>query len=87
MSRIEERDEIETQNNTSKSIDFNSHLESFKRRTEYDLPFTLTQTEDAMFLETDSMVTLEYHYFQNDCSYKRMEVMNEFFNDKGVLID
>ena len=62
-------------------------MEAFKLRTEYDLPFTLTQTEDAMFLEADSMITLEYHYFQNDCSYKKMEVTKEFWNDKGVLTD
>jgi len=87
MTRIVEHDAIEIQNNTSKSIDFNSHYDAFKLRTECDLPFTLTQTEDAMFLEGNSMLTLEYHYFQNDCSYKKMEVMKEFFNDKGVLVD
>jgi hypothetical protein len=38
-------------NNTNKSIDFNAQFEAHKKRTESDLPFTLTQVEDAMFVD------------------------------------
>ena len=54
-------DEIE--NNTDKSIDFSAQLSALKRRTETDLPYTLTQVEDAMYLDQNSIVTLEYHYY------------------------
>ena len=42
-------DDIE--NNTDKSIDFSSQLEALKKRTETELPHTLTQVEDIMFLD------------------------------------
>ena len=50
-------------------VNFADHLEELQKRTETELPFTLTQVEDAMYLERDKVVTLEYHYYQKDCSY------------------
>ena len=54
-------DDIE--NNTDKSIDFTSQLEALKKRTETELPHTLTQVEDIMFLDQYSVIALEYHYY------------------------
>lgn len=33
------------------------------------MPFTLTQVEDVMFLDKNTLIAHEYHYFQNDCKY------------------
>ena len=41
----------EKENNTEKAIDFSSEMQALKNRTEKNLPFTLTQVQDAMFLE------------------------------------
>ena len=41
----------QVENNTDKSIDFAAQLSALKRRTEADLPYTLTQVEDAMYLD------------------------------------
>lgn len=56
-------DDDQVENNTDKSIDFSAQLSALKRRTETDLPYTLTQVEDAMYLDQNSIVTLEYHYY------------------------
>lgn len=37
------------------------------------LPYTLTQTEDIMFMDKDTIVTLEYHFYQNDCKYSTLK--------------
>ena len=42
-------DDIE--NNTDKSIDFNAQLQALKKRTETELPHTLSQVEDFMYLD------------------------------------
>ena len=37
------------------------------------LPYVATQVEDAMYLNQQHVVTLEYHYFQNDCIYAPLD--------------
>jgi hypothetical protein len=78
-------DDIE--NNTDKSIDFNAQLKALLRRTETELPHTLTQVEDIMYLDQYSVVSLEYHYYQNDCKYINMLQSQETINQEGDLID
>lgn len=53
-------------------INFADHLKELQQRTEIELPYTLTQVEDAMYLERDKVVTLEYHYYQKDCAYTEL---------------
>lgn len=77
----------QVENNTDKSIDFSAQLSALKRRTETDLPYTLTQLEDAMYLDQNSIVTLEYHYYQNDCTYTKLQPCEERWNENGVLVD
>ena len=78
-------DDIE--NNTDKSIDFNSQLEALKKRTETELPHTLTQVEDIMFLDQYSVIALEYHYYQNESKYYNLKPCNEHIDEEGVLVD
>ena len=72
-------DEEDIPNNTDphKSIDFKSQLDALKQRTEFNLPFTLSQVEDAMFLDQYHVVTLEFHYYQNDCKYSVLDAQIE----------
>lgn len=72
-------------NNSGKSIDFEQQLKAYKERNEVDLPFTLTQVEDSMYIDQYQVVTLEYHYYQNDCEYHELERCDEFVNPEGKL--
>lgn len=82
-------DEEDIPNNTDphKSIDFKSQLDALKQRTEFNLPFTLSQVEDAMFLDQYHVVTLEFHYYQNDCKYSVLDAQIENIDENGDLID
>ena len=73
-------------NNTDKAIDFNAQLEQHKARTESQFPYTMTQTEDAMYLDSSTICTLEYHYIQNDCRYTQLSPIEEKIVD-GKLVD
>lgn len=87
LGGIEIAAEDDIPNNTDKSIDFNAQLEAYKKRTTSSLPYTLTQVEDAMFLDQYHIVTLEYHYYQNDCKYSTLDAENESIDLNGNLID
>lgn len=87
LAGIEIAAEDDIPNNTDKCIDFNAQLEAYKKRTTSSLPYTLTQVEDAMFLDQYHIVTLEYHYYQNDCKYSTLDAENESIDLNGNLID
>ena len=74
-------------NNTHRSIDFSAELKALKRRTELDMPYTVTQCEDAMYIDQSTVVTLEFHYFQNDCKYTNLQPLNEHIDSHGKLVD
>jgi hypothetical protein len=40
-----------------------------------------------MFLDQYSVVTLEYHYYQNNCTYTELELCEEHLNGSGKLVD
>ena len=40
-----------------------------------------------MFLDKDNIVTLEYHYYQNDCKYSTLDAVVESIDLNGNLID
>ena len=50
-------------NNTNESIDFDQELKDLKKRTELDIPYVSTMTEDAMYIDQHTIVTIEYHYY------------------------
>ena len=56
------RDE-EVPNNTDNRVDFNEHLIALKKRTERDLPYTMTQINDVMFIDQYTIMSFEYHCF------------------------
>lgn len=62
MMKVPEDDQV-VENNTDKSIDFNAQLQALKKRTESELPHTLSQVEDAMYLDQYNIIVLEYHYY------------------------
>ena len=53
-------------NETDRSIDFNQELKDYKKRTELDIPYVSSMCEDAMYIDSNTVVTIEYHYYQND---------------------
>lgn len=59
-------------------IDFEKQLTEYKEHNEYRLPYTGTQVEDAMYINQKTVVTLEYHNFQNDSKYFELEEQHEF---------
>ena len=40
-----------------------------------------------MFLDQYNVVTLEYHYYQDDCKYTYLDLCNEHWNEEGKLVD
>lgn len=67
LSSMQIGDEPPKVETTERLIDFDKHLEALKKRTELEIPYTTTQVEDAMYIDQNTIVTLEFHYYQNDC--------------------
>ena len=64
FTRIEEnKSNAKGEEDTKSEIDFKEEREKYKDRTEMELPYTLTQAEDAMYINQQFIVSLEYHYF------------------------
>ena len=40
-----------------------------------------------MYLDQYNVITLEYHYYQNDCKYHNMMQCDEGLNHLGELVD
>ena len=68
------------ENNTDKCIDFNAQIQAIKKQTETDLPYTLTQVEDAMYIDDRYLVTLEYIYYQCKCHYANLTPQIEYID-------
>jgi hypothetical protein len=50
----------EEEKDKSDDIDFDEQMKKYKKLTEMELPYTSTQVEDAMYLNHNLIVTLEY---------------------------
>ena len=50
------------------------------------MPFTLTQVEDVMFLDKNTLIAHEYHYFQNDCKYYHLRQFEQY-EENGKIYD
>lgn len=70
-----------------KMIDFHEKLLELKRTSMVDLPYTITQVEDAMYLDSQNVITLEYHYYQDDCKYTKLQALNEHIDVDGKIVD
>ena len=81
------KEEEEFPNNTDRSIDFDRELKILKKRTEIDIPYVQSQCEDAMYIDAHTVVTLEYHYYQNDCQYSQIAVVDEHLNSENEFVD
>ena len=40
-----------------------------------------------MFLDQYNIVTLEYHYYQNNCQYTYLNACDEHIDENGKLVD
>ena len=47
-------------------IDLKQMLQDYRKRTEFNLPYTMTQIADVMFTGPNTLVALEYIYYQSD---------------------
>ena len=68
-------------------VDFDSRFKEHIHRTEKVIPFTLTQVEDAMYLDQHTVATLELHYYQNCCKYIKLEQCDEYEDENGRWVD
>ena len=53
----------EAPNYSDAKVDFNEQLNAHKKRTEKELPFTMTQINDVMYLDQFTIVSFEYHCY------------------------
>ena len=53
----------EVPNYIDQKIDFNEQLNALKKKTEKDLPYTMTQINDVMYLDQFTIVSFEYHCY------------------------
>ena len=57
-----------------KTINFKEMLLKYRARTECNLPYTIQQVEDVMFISDKRIVALEYIFYQKqDENYFRIE--------------
>jgi len=59
----DEAEEERPKSTKAVQIDFAQHLTDLKARTESEVPYCMTQCEDAMYLDQHQVVTLEFHYY------------------------
>jgi hypothetical protein len=47
-----------------KKTNFNHEFTQFKKNTEMQLPFTMTQFEDVLYVRENTLLTLQYIFYQ-----------------------
>lgn len=52
-------------------------LTEHRQRTETNLPFTIQQVEDVMFVDERRLVSLEYIFYQKDGEYRKIKHQKE----------
>ena len=58
--------EMKSAEETKKLIDFHGEIKKYQRRTQKELPYTIQQTEDAIFIDERRLVALEYIFYTKD---------------------
>ena len=53
-------------NGASQKTNFNHEFAKFKKTTEMSIPFTMTQFEDVLYVREDTLLTLQYIFYQKD---------------------
>jgi|OM-RGC.v1.036672676 hypothetical protein len=43
--------------------------------------------EDAMYLDSSNIITLEYHYYQTKCKYTKLIAQDEHIDEDGKLVN
>lgn len=71
----------------NKLIDFEKQMADLKARTELEVPYCMTQCEDAMYLGKQSVVSLEYQYYQNGCKYSKLKEITPTVAPNGKVFD
>jgi hypothetical protein len=49
-----------------KKTNFNDEFAKFKKNTEITFPFTMTQFEDVLYVRENTLLTLQYIFYQKD---------------------
>ena len=47
-----------------KKTNFNEEFQKFKKNTEMSIPFTMTQFEDVLYVRENTLLTLQYIFYQ-----------------------
>lgn len=74
-TQLESTDQSEVKSQSAKGtkansiIDFDKMMMEYRKRTEFCMPYTFSQTEETMFIDEKKLVTIEYIFYQNDTKY------------------
>ena len=58
-----------THHHDHKVIQFKQLLDEHRERTEFNMPHTIKQIEDVMFLNEDRVIALEYIIYNKESKY------------------
>ena len=61
---FEENPEVPAPKKEEKKTNFNEEFQNFKSNTEMSIPFTMTQFEDVLYVKEDTLLTLQYIFYQ-----------------------
>ena len=50
-------------------VDFKEMLQEYRDRTEFNVPYTISQCEDGIFVGEHRLITLDYTFYQDDGRY------------------
>ena len=87
ISDLSSEDDDREEDVQSNQISWNQELEDYRRRTETELPYVNTVSEDAMYIDQHTAVVLEYFCYPNTTKYSQLEPLKEKINQRGVLVD
>lgn len=65
-------------------INFKKLLEEHKKRTENNMPFTLQQVEDIIFVSDRKLISLEYIFYQQQGNYHEIDKPYDYYHQKQV---
>ena len=66
-----------------KIIDFKKMLVEYRERTEFEMPYTPSQIEDTMFVNDNTLVSLEYIYYQKNVQYSTLKQKKDRKRNSG----
>ena len=60
-------------NEAQKCINFKQMLQEYRDRSEYNMPYTIMQVEDVMFVDDNTIVALEYVFYSKEGKYHKIK--------------